>query len=104
MTRCCARAGLGAKRLGRLQHHHLAPGQRQHARHRQADHAGADDDRVHWLCTHVGASNPCSTHTAFFAQLGRRVAALQDEGGGQAQPRQPPAQAGEVGLAATGSG
>ena len=36
----------GADGVGGLQHHHLAPGQRQRACHRQADDAGPDHHAV----------------------------------------------------------
>ena len=57
-----ARAGAGAKGVGGFQHHHFAPLQRQRARHRQADHAGADDHGVDLLRTHD--SKPSMTATA----------------------------------------
>ena len=41
-----ARAGLGADALGRLEDDHLAAGEGEGARHRQADDTRADDDRV----------------------------------------------------------
>ena len=47
-----ARAGGGAEAFRRLQHQHLAPGQRQRARHCQADHAGADDHGIDLLRAH----------------------------------------------------
>ena len=50
-----ARGGLGADAFGGFQDDHLAPGQRQRARHRQADDAGAHHDAIDPLQT----SSPC---------------------------------------------
>ena len=42
-----ARGGLGADPVGRIQHQHLAPGQRQRPGDGKADHPGADDNALH---------------------------------------------------------
>ena len=57
-------AAKGAKGVGGFQHHHFAPLQRQRARHRQADHAGADDHGVDLLRAHD--SKPSMTATALW--------------------------------------
>ena len=44
-----ARGGLGADPLRGVQHQHLAPGERQRARHRQADDAGADHHAIEFV-------------------------------------------------------
>ena len=60
-----ARAGGGAEAFRRLQHQHLAPGQRQRTRHRQAHHTGADDHGIDLLPAHAGVSKPSITRAAF---------------------------------------
>ncbi|MCY1544893.1 hypothetical protein D9M68_808030 [compost metagenome] len=53
-----ARTRAGADGRLALQHHHLAPGQRQRTGHRQPDHAGADHHHIHLF----HAANSCQRH------------------------------------------